>query len=301
MTLSWSTYAQVNDSAVWIGNSEDALNSDTALVTHTSYYHDATYNMFHHHATVSGLTPHTKYFYKVGSKSKKFTSEVYSFVTARAASDSSTFNMAIYGDLGAGNESNNTLAYVSTLTSDKVDLIYHIGDIGYADNDWLMPDQLDGFFYEKVYNGWMNSMAPVMSSIPYMVIVGNHEADCHSPAYGASPEKINMLRNYTAYNAQFKMPSKEVAGTLNMWYSFEHGAIHFTSVSSETDYKGMPSTESASPQRNEHFGDQLVWVEEDLKKAAANRGNVPWIIVGMHRPLCDVSGCPNGVPADQNA
>ncbi|GMF36896.1 unnamed protein product [Phytophthora lilii] len=271
MTLSWSTYAQVHDSAVWVGSSQDALNLVTAPVTQISYYHDDTYNMFHHHATVTGLAPHTKYFYKVGSKSNPKLRARY------------------------------TLTYVNTLSSDEVDLIYHIGDIGYADDAWLMSGQLDGFFYEKVYNGWMNSMAPVMSSIPYMVLPGNHEYECHSPACAASPEKMNMLRNFTAYNSRFKMPSKEVGGTLNMWYSFENGPLHFTSVSSETDYKGEPSNQYADPPRNGHFGDQLAWVEADLKKAAANRDNVPWIIVGMHRPLYDVAGCPNGVPADQNA
>ncbi|ETN25028.1 hypothetical protein PPTG_01170 [Phytophthora nicotianae INRA-310] len=302
MTVSWSTYAKVDDSSVWIGRSEDTLELVDTPVTQTSYYHDATYNMFHHHAMVSGLTPHTKYYYKVGSKANmSYTSDVFSFVTARAASDSSTFNMVIYGDFGAGNESKDTLAYVNTLNADNVDLIYHIGDIGYADDAWLMPDQAEGFFYEKVYNGWMNSMAPVMSSVPYMVLVGNHEYECHSPACAASAERMNMLRNFTAYNSRFQMPSKEVDGTLNMWYSFEHGPIHFTSISSETDYKGEPSNEFADPPRNGHFGDQLAWVEADLKKADANRGNVPWLIVGMHRPLYDVSGCPNGVPADHNA
>ncbi|KAG1708866.1 hypothetical protein DVH05_022500 [Phytophthora capsici] len=302
MTVSWATYAEMNDSSVWIGSSEDALELIDAHVTQASYYHDATYNMFHHHATVSNLTPHTKYFYKVGSKTNpKYTSDVYSFITARAATDNSTFNMVIYGDFGAGNESKDTLAYVNTLNVDNVDLIYHLGDIGYADDAWLMPDQVDGFFYEKVYNDWMNSMASVMSSVPYMVLVGNHEYECHSPACAASAERMNALRNFTAYNSRFRMPSKEVGGTLNMWYSFEHGPIHFTSVSSETDYKGEPSNEFADPPRNGNFGDQLTWVEADLKKADANRANVPWLIVGMHRPLYDLSGCPNGVPVGHNA
>lgn len=108
--------------------------------------------MFHHHATVSGLTPHTKCFYKVGSKANpKFTSDVYLFVTARAAADNSTFSMVVYGDFGPGDQSRNTIAYVNSWSSDKVDLIYHIGDVGYADDDFLMPGQATGFYYEKVY------------------------------------------------------------------------------------------------------------------------------------------------------
>ncbi|KAE9269639.1 hypothetical protein PF001_g29136, partial [Phytophthora fragariae] len=33
----------------------------------------------------------------------------------------------------------------------------------------------------------------------------------------------------------------------------------------------------------------------------AKRANVPWIIVGLHRPLYDIYGCPNGVPEGHNA
>ncbi|KUF82466.1 Acid phosphatase [Phytophthora nicotianae] len=300
MTVSWATYANIDGSSVWVGCSEDTLELVDTPVTQINYYHDATYNLFHHHATISGLTPHTKYYYKVGSNANAaHTSDVYSFVTARAASDESTFNMLIYGDFGAGNESKDTLADVNTLNADNVDFIFHIGDISYADDAWLMPGQFEGFFYEKVYNGWMNSMAPVMSSVPYMVLVGNHEAGCHSPACGESAERMSMLKNYTAYNSRFHMPSEEVGGAMNMWYSFEHGPIHFTSISSETDYVGEPS--SAWSSKIGHFGDQLAWVEADLKKADENRANVPWVIVGMHRPLYDVSGCPGGIPTEQNA
>ncbi|KAG1708867.1 hypothetical protein DVH05_022501 [Phytophthora capsici] len=75
--------------------------------------------MFHHHATVSGLMPRTKYFYKVGSKTTPaYVSPVYSFTTARAATDNGTFNLVIYEDFGPGDQSKSTLAYVNSLTSD---------------------------------------------------------------------------------------------------------------------------------------------------------------------------------------
>ncbi|KAE8964505.1 hypothetical protein PF010_g29162 [Phytophthora fragariae] len=302
MTVSWSTYTLVQDSSVWVGSSKDTMQLVATPVTQTSYYRDDTYSMFHHHATVSGLKPRTKYFYKVGSKTNpKFTSDVYSFVTARAAADNSTFNMVVYGDFGPSDQSRSTFDYVNSLSSDKVDLIYHIGDVGYADDDFLMPGQATGFFYEKVYNKWINSMTPVMSSVPYMVLVGNHEAECHSPACQVSPTKAKALGNYTAYNTRFKMPSKEVGGALNMWYSFEHGPIHFTSISAETDYPGAPQNKLTLFTNNGNFGNQLAWLEADLKKAAANRANVPWIIVAMHRPIYDLSNVKNGAPIGQAA
>ena len=33
------------------------------------------------------------------------------------------------------------------------------------------------------------------------------------------------------------------------------------------------------------FGDQISWLQADLKAAVLNRDNVPWIIVGGHRPM----------------
>ncbi|OWZ03753.1 Calcineurin-like phosphoesterase, partial [Phytophthora megakarya] len=166
---------------------------------------------------------------------------------------------------------------------------------------YLELKQAAGFFYEEVYNKWMNSLMPLMSRVPYMVLVGNHEAECHSPRCQLSRKKMKALGNYTAYNTRFKMPYEESGGALNMWYSFDHGPIHFTSLSSESDYPGAPTNEYTLVAKNGDFGDQLSWIEADLKKADANRENVPWIFVGMHRPLYSVLNSENDVPTEQTA
>ncbi|KAE9010370.1 hypothetical protein PF011_g9855 [Phytophthora fragariae] len=116
-------------------------------------------------------------------------------------------------------------------------------------------------------------MMSLMSRVPYMVLVGNHEAECHSPRCQISRKKRNALGNYTAYNTRFKMPYEESSGALNMWHSFDHGPIHFTSISSETDYPGAPTNRMTLWVKNGDFGDQLSWIEADLKKAHANRAN----------------------------
>jgi hypothetical protein len=90
--------------------------------------------MFHHLSTVSALPPHTKHFYKVGSQSNTtFTSDVDSFVTARASSDDNTFNMVVYGDFPE-DESRDTLTYMSSLSSGEEDFVYHIGGVGCANS-----------------------------------------------------------------------------------------------------------------------------------------------------------------------
>ena len=71
---------------------------------------------------------------------------------------------------------------------------------------------------------------------------------------------------------------------LAQWHSFDFGLAHFISISTETDFAGAPEGPgtylNAGP-----FGNQVQWLVEDLKKAVANRKNVPWIIVGGHRPV----------------
>ncbi|EGZ11427.1 hypothetical protein PHYSODRAFT_338137 [Phytophthora sojae] len=241
MTVSWATYEQVNDSSLWVGT---ANNSDSIKIVGTTIesINDDKYHMYHHHATVSGLSPHTKYYYKVGSKAQPtYQSDVYAFMTARSASDTSTFNVIIYGDAGDGDNSVDTIKHMNSQTAEDIDFIFQLGDMSYADDDYLVASQVAGFFYEEVYNKWMNSLAPVMSSIPYMVLVGNHEAECHSPACQLSQTKKDMLGNYTAYNSRWRMPYKESGGALNMWHSFDHDPIHFTSLSAETDYRPTPT------------------------------------------------------------
>jgi len=96
------------------------------------------------------------------------------------------------------------------------------------------------------------------------------------------------------------MPSAAVNGTLNMWYSWQVGSIHFAMIDTETDYPGAPNDDYAS--HNGGFGDQMAWLRADLAAAYARRaaGEVSWIIVAGHRPLYSVAsadattGAPTG-------
>ncbi|KAG6583195.1 Calcineurin-like phosphoesterase [Phytophthora cinnamomi] len=298
MTISWTTFVLEKNPAVWIGTSKaNVAKVKGAEIETKSYYKDNDYELYSYHAVVTGLKANTEYFYKVGSASKaKFQSFVSSFKTARAAGDESPFTIAVYGDMGADANSVATNKYVNSLV-DEVDFVYHLGDISYADNDFLTAKNVFGFFYEQVYNKFMNSMSNVMRQMAYMVLVGNHEAECHSPTCLLSKSKKDQLGNYSAFNSRFRMPSAESGGVLNMWYSYEYGTVHFTSLSSETDYPNAPSNAYFTKRKYGKFGNQLAWLEADLKAADANRENVPWLVVGIHRPMYTIRSCDaNGVP-----
>lgn len=81
------------------------------------------------------------------------------------------------------------------------------------------------------------------------------------------------------------MPSAESqSSAMNMWYSFNYGSVHFITVDTETGFAGAPlETRYVLPCGG--FGDQLAWLENDLKVANANRANRPWIFVQGHRPM----------------
>eukprot|EP00644_Phytophthora_capsici_P009442 jgi/Phyca11/106993/e_gw1.13.285.1 len=298
MAISWTTFALDKDPAVWLGRTEGKLKKVTSVNIETkSYYKDDDYALYSYHAVVTGLKANTEYFYKVGNAANKhFQTGVNSFTTARASGDTSPFTIAVYGDLGADDNSVASNKYVNGLV-DEIDFIYHVGDIAYADNAFLTAKNVFGFYYEQVYNKFMNSMTNVMRQIPYMVLVGNHEAECHSPTCLLSSDKKDQLGNYSAFNSRFRMPSPESGGVLNMWYSYEYASAHFTSISSETDYPNAPSNAYYTNRVYGGFGNQLKWLEEDLKAAEANREQVPWVIVGMHRPMYTIRSCEaDGVP-----
>ncbi|KAG7375912.1 hypothetical protein PHYPSEUDO_014892 [Phytophthora pseudosyringae] len=300
MAISWASFALEKSPAVWIGTSEAKLaQAKDAKIDTKSYYKDDKYELYNYHAVVSGLEPNTEYFYKVGSATnKKAQSAVSSFKTARASGDESPFVVAVYGDMGTEANSVASNKFVNALAG-KVDFIYHLGDISYADNDFLNAKTAFGFFYEEIWNKFMNSLTNVMRRTAYMVVVGNHEAECHSPTCLLSDSKKDQLGNYTAFNARFRMPSAESGGVLNMWYSFEYASVHFTTISSETDFPNAPSNMYYTKRTYGNFGNQLAWLEADLKAAHANRANVPWVVVCMHRPLYTLRSCDaNGVPND---
>ena len=85
------------------------------------------------------------------------------------------------------------------------------------------------------------------------------------------------------------MPAVESGAVNNMWFSFDYGLVHFISVDTETGYPGAPEG-PGTPMNGGPFGDQLGWLEADLKKAVANRANVPWILVSGHRPYYSSGG-----------
>jgi hypothetical protein len=259
MAVSWLTYSPTNTSAVQWSLSPNGTVLGTAHGVQTTYLISAGYN---HHVVITGLKPDTRYYYRCGDAQGGW-SEVHSFVSA--TDQPRPFSIAVYGDMGVHN-SRNTIARVKDLVnSSAIDWVLHVGDISYADD-------YAGNIYEYVWDRWFQRMDPLPASVPYMVGPGNHEFSCMHPLCAV------YSANFTAYNHRFRMPGPESGSNTSMFYSFDYSLAHFISLSSETDYPYAPYASQ--------FGNQLAWLERDLKQAASARSaSRPWIIVFAHRPI----------------
>ena len=259
---------------------------------------------WHHRVVIDALPGDTEYTYRVDGDSVERT-----FRTASAAVDA-TVTLAIFGDMGFENSTVRPMqlhdvsglkrhwsatftrdAVLRLVQRDLVDAVWHVGDVGYADDGYTHG--IGKTRYEESYNGFMNWIEPIAASVPYHVSPGNHESECHSPACVLHQTSLGKpLSNFSAFNARWSMPYAESGGTSNMWYSFNAGPVHFVSLDTETDWPGAGEEHTGDSHipwlRAGTFGrkgEYLAWLERDLAAADAARQRRPWIVAGGHRPF----------------
>ena len=262
----WYTSNSTITSTCLYGDSNNTL-IYTAIGSSNTYGDNIGY---HHNVLLDNLKYDQDVYYTCGDKLDGF-SNVYHVKTASIKSDS--FTVAIIGDMGVSNSNGTMEGLLRDL--DLYNFAIHIGDISYADERTL--DQ-----YEAIWNEFMDLIQPIATTKPYMVLPGNHEADCSDQNPTSCPS--NFL-NFSAYLTRFRMPYAESGGVNNMWYSFDYGLAHFVIIDTETDYHKAPEGEDASTHASGPFGDQASWFQNDLAQASKNRANRPWIIVIGHRPI----------------
>jgi hypothetical protein len=179
MTVSYTTLGSTI-STVNFGTVPTNLSEVIGDVPASSYIEP----FFHHHVTLTGLQPGTKYYYQCGN-AKAGTSQIFQFTTSPDVAKDASFSASIFGDWGYGinGKAVATREALETIRT-EVDLLLHLGDIGiakqlvpwlliyfsafllaYADDSFLHDKT--SFGYENVYNAWMQWIQNISSSIPY--------------------------------------------------------------------------------------------------------------------------------------
>lgn len=274
LAISWMTLYNTTNSIVKYGLESNVYNYSE------KGYSNSYYESFHHHVILSdNLKPNKNYYYIVGDGLRVWSNE-FTFI----APDYNKVNPSFitYGDLGSIN-GNDTINYLDSI-KESIDLFWHGGDISYADDAFLHKDCVFKFCYEESWDRFMSYIEPFASYKPYMVVPGNHDVECHDPSCLFDLDRRNKLSNFSAYNSRFRMPSYESNGVLNMYYSWNYGPIHFISIDTETGFPGAEE-EKRYVLPCGKFGDQLTWLENDLKEANKTRVQRPWIFVQGHHPM----------------
>ena len=119
-----------------------------------------------------------------------------------------------------------------------------LGDLSYANGD------------NAVWDSWQEFFDPVAAKLPIMVNAGNHE--------------LTNEPGFVAFKTRFgAMPyTREFEDAVNLFYSFEVGAMHVIVLSAFSDYSAAST--------------QTFFLKSDLAKV--NRTRTPWLLVGFHAP-----------------
>ena len=191
---------------------------------------------------MTGLSANTKYTYTISSGAVSGT------FTNGATRDGGKI-YAVLADFGLVNDVSID-QLISEARSGGYDAVIHAGDFAYNLED-------SG---GAVGNGFLNAIAPIASTMPYMTAPGNHESDGDTFAQ----YRTRFYGTYTlADNSNSTNP---------LWYSFNDGLVHWVSVDTELwAYGGTPAEIAA----------QYEWLAADL--AAVDRSVTPWVIAYGHK------------------
>ncbi len=203
-----------------------------------------------HSVTLTGLTPNTRYYYKVQAGSFQIGDSGYSFRTAPEPGANQPLRIWAIGDSGTANNDARAVrdAYKNLPNSDHTDVWLMLGDNAYDDGT-------DSEYQAAVFDTYPE----ILKKTILWPTIGNHDGHSADSASQSGP-----------YFDIFDLPTNGEAGGVpsgtEAYYSFDYANIHFICLDS---YETSRSTS----------GTMHSWLEFDL---AAN--TQPWIIAFWHHP-----------------
>ncbi|UCE74107.1 MAG: metallophosphoesterase, partial [Methanomassiliicoccales archaeon] len=201
MVVTWITGGSTPNSTVEYDTSPGVYGNSASGTNHT--YTDGGWDGIIHDVALTGLSPDTQYFYRVGDESLGWSSE-FNFTSPPDYKKNVSF--AAYGDHGMSSNAHATTANI--IADSSIDFIVHAGDLSYANgnqNDW---------------DTWFNQIEENVAHRPYMIVAGDHET----------------VFDVNATLSRFNMPYIQSGSDSEFYYSFNYSMIHFVAVCSGIDY-----------------------------------------------------------------
>lgn len=184
-------------------------------------------NDHQHHFTVTGLTPGTKYYYRVTLDQQRFTG---SFRTA-PADDETHLKFIAYGDTRSNPATHNTVANAIETTfrndSNYQSVIISGGDLVTDGNN-------ESYWDNEFFNPAYPSIQSMLANIPYQSCMGNHEGSGtlfakyfpypfiahHYWSFDYGPAHFAVLDQYTSYSpgsAELNWLTNDLAVSSKTW------------------------------------------------------------------------------------
>ena len=228
---------------------EGAEKSQTIGATDKAFTDDGS-TTYIHEATLTGLTPNTKYEYRVGYGTDR-RSDWYRLETAGA----SVYDVLIYPDSQSGDYSQwEEIVKSSALRNPRTALYISMGDL--VDNG------------EQAYQWrtWLNSIKPLSANVPLATTLGNHEM------YTLDWK----MREPYAYLNYFAVPPNGNEIFNRRYYSYDFGDVHYVVL--DTMLYESNHEDNHDTHHPDLYDVQVQWLRQDL-----TTNTKKWTVVLMHR------------------
>ncbi|MSR43049.1 MAG: hypothetical protein EXS19_03315 [Pedosphaera sp.] len=201
-------------------------------------------------------------------------------VVAARKSATNTVQFVVVGDTGDGKADERKIAYQIGRAAPEFAVI--VGDIVYPRG--TVKEYLRNFWgpYNNTVDAGPDTGAPVMGTVPFYGVLGNHDVGAsnlatvadglgafyffHPPRNGPPPLRSHLrVRGTEIQLAAFKLAASDAYPDLS-FYSFDNGAVHGLCIDAN---RHVDFTEKAL----------LEWIRADLTCSRA-----PWKLVFFHHP-----------------
>ena len=228
---------------------EGAEKSQTIGATDKAFTDDGS-TTYIHEATLTGLTPNTKYEYRVGYGTDR-RSDWYRLETAGA----SVYDVLIYPDSQSGDYSQwEEIVKSSALRNPRTALYISMGDL------------VDNGEHAYQWRTWLNSIKPLSANVPLATTLGNHEM------YTLDWK----MREPYAYLNYFAVPPNGNEIFSRRYYSYDFGDVHYVVL--DTMLYESNHEDNHDTHHPDLYDVQVQWLRQDL---TANTKK--WTVVLMHR------------------
>ena len=228
---------------------EGAEKSQTIGATDKAFTDDGS-TTYIHEATLTGLTPNTKYEYRVGYGTDH-RSDWYRLETAGA----SVYDVLIYPDSQSGDYSQwEEIVKSSALRNPRTALYISMGDL------------VDNGEHAYQWRTWLNSIKPLSANVPLATTLGNHEM------YTLDWK----MREPYAYLNYFAVPPNGNEIFNRRYYSYDFGDVHYVVL--DTMLYESNHEDNHDTHHPDLYDVQVQWLRQDL---TANTKK--WTVVLMHR------------------